>query len=152
MSTTTPAPAPTRPRPLVLSLKPRFAEALLDGSKTVELRKTRVNAPPGTKLIFYASSPTMAVVGTATLAAVDTDTPNRIWQRYRRGLGLTRQEFLTYLAASGTATALSVTDPRRLATAPTLTTLRQQSGFRPPQSYRYLSEIDPPELHSAACQ
>jgi len=83
-------------QPLVLSLKPRFAEAILDGSKTVELRRTRLLAPPGTCLVLYASSPVMAVVGTATLAAIDTASPTAIWRRHNSRVGLGRAEYDTY--------------------------------------------------------
>ena len=54
-----------------MSLRPRFAYAILSGAKTVELRRMRVSATPGTTIIIYASSPVMSVVGLATLAAVD---------------------------------------------------------------------------------
>ena len=53
-------------RTLLLSLRPRFAQAILSGAKTVEVRRRPVNAPPQTPIILYASSPTMAIVGTAT--------------------------------------------------------------------------------------
>jgi predicted transcriptional regulator len=76
------------PRPLLLSLRPRFAQAILDGTKTVELRRTRVSAPPGTLLVLYASSPVMAVVGVAPLADRDAASLATIWRRYRDKLGL----------------------------------------------------------------
>ncbi|SFO06949.1 ASCH domain-containing protein [Amycolatopsis rubida] len=60
-----------------MSLRPRFAEAILDGTKTIELRRTRVSAPPGTKLVLYASAPTMAVVGIATLIGIEIASPGK---------------------------------------------------------------------------
>src|SRR3954452_1110919 len=113
----TPAPVGRRQparRSLLLSLRPRFAQAILDGVKTVELRRTRVSAPPGTLLVLYASSPVMAVVGVATLIDRETDSSEVIWRTFGPRLGLSRVEFVDYLAGVENATALSVADPRPL--------------------------------------
>jgi len=134
-------------RPLVLSLRPRFADAILDGTKTVELRRTRLSAPSGTLLILYASTPVMAVIGTAILADRDTDTPSRIWRRHRPNLSLTKAEYDAYLAGASTATAVTVASPQRLPEPHTLAALRTRATFRPPQSFRYLSDQDPVQLH-----
>ena len=41
----------TTARTLLLSLRPRFADAILSGAKTVELRRRPINADPGTPII-----------------------------------------------------------------------------------------------------
>lgn len=137
-----------RGRPLLMSLRPRFAEAILDGSKSVELRRTRVSATPGTMIIIYASSPVMSVVGTATLAAVHTAKASTLWRKHRLHLGLTRREFDDYLSGTETASCLSVTDPQRLDNPLQLAWLRGHATFQPPQSYRYLAPGDPEPLHT----
>lgn len=129
-----------------MSLRPRFAEAILDGTKTVELRRTRLSAPDGTHLILYASSPVMAVVGTAVLIGRDTDTPARIWRRHRKHVGLLRTEYDEYFDGSETATAVHLGVPRRLATPWALSALRDTAKFQPPQSYRFVSDDDPVQL------
>ncbi|HEX6354758.1 ASCH domain-containing protein [Actinophytocola sp.] len=142
-----PEPQTSLLRPLVLSLRPRFANAILDGTKTVELRRTRLSAPNGTLLILYASTPVMAVIGTAILTDRDTDTPSRIWRRHRLSLSLTKAEYDAYLAGASTATAVTVASPQRLSEPYTLSALRTRATFRPPQSFRYLSDQDPVQLH-----
>src|SRR5262249_3864527 len=89
--------------PLLLSLRPRFAQLILAGGKTVELRRRSVNAPPGTLVILYASSPTMAIVGTARLRDVQVLDIESAWNRHRRRLGLSRTEFDSYLDGSANA-------------------------------------------------
>jgi predicted transcriptional regulator len=135
-----------RQRPLLISVQPRFAEAILDGHKTVELRRTRVAAPDGSLLIFYATAPTMAVVGLAILERRDTDLPNTIWRRYRHHMALRRDEFDAYLAGAHHATALTLRAPRRLNQAYPLAALRDEAPFTPPQSYRYIAPADPHSL------
>jgi len=149
LSTTQRETAEPPPQALVLSLKPRFANAILDATKTVELRRTRIAAPPGTRLVLYASAPVMAVVGFATLAATDTDLPERIWRRHRRNLGLNRGEYDLYLDGAKAATAVTIVDPERLTRPHALAALREETGFRPPQSYRYLTAVDPEVLRAA---
>ncbi len=138
-------------RPLLLSLRPRFAQAILDGTKTVELRRTRVSAPEGTLLILYASAPIMSVVGVARLSGRVSDTPSCIWQRYGSRTGLSRDEYDRYFVGSRIATAVLIETSRPLIHGFTLAKLREsQAGFRPPQSFRYLSERDPQPLRGLA--
>jgi predicted transcriptional regulator len=133
-----------------MSLRPRFAQAILDGVKTVELRRTRVSATPGTTIIIYASSPVMSVVGVASLLAVETGKPSALWRRHRRRLGLTRAEFDAYLDGTEIACCLSIGEPVTLPAPYALAWLRDQAAFRPPQSYRYLAHGDPEPLHLLA--
>ena len=137
-------------RALLLSLRPRFANAILAGTKTVELRRTRLSAPPGTPLVLYASSPIMAVVGTATLADRHTASPAALWRAYRDAMGLTREEFASYLAGVAQATAITIENPHALPDPFTLAWLRRHTGFRPPQSYRYIAQGDPTPLRDLA--
>jgi predicted transcriptional regulator len=133
-------------RPIVLSLRPRFADAILNGSKTAELRRQRVNAPPGTPVILYSSSPVMAVVGTARIAAIQTSPPDQAWRHYRHRLGLSRDEFNTYLDGSSIACVLELATVQTLDSPLPLHQLRLTATFQPPQSYRYLSANDPAAL------
>jgi predicted transcriptional regulator len=137
---------PSEQRPLLVSIQPRFADAILDGRKTVELRRTRVAAPEGSLLVLYATAPTMAVVGLATLHNRDTDLPNTIWRRYRHHMALRRDEFDAYLAGAHHATALTLRAPQRLAPIYSLAALRNEAPFNPPQSYRYIAPADPHSL------
>ena len=64
---------------MLLSVHPRFATAILAGSKTVEVRRQRVAAPPGTPVLLYATAPTMALVGMARIASVQVASPQEVW-------------------------------------------------------------------------
>jgi len=135
-------------RPLLMSLRPRFAHGILSGEKTVELRRIRVSAAPGTTIIIYASAPIMSVVGVATLAAVDIARPATLWRKHRTQLGLTRSEFYEYLVGAEFGCALSIANPQALPDPYTLAWLRAHARFQPPQSYRFLSDADPEPLHA----
>ena len=54
-------------RMVVLSLKPRFAEAILSGVKTVELRRTVPKIVVPTRALLYATTPVRALLGTCVI-------------------------------------------------------------------------------------
>ncbi len=135
--------ASTAPRTLLLSVHPRFARAILDGRKTVELRRQRVGATDGAVVILYATSPVMAVLGTTRLDSVESASPHEIWQRHGPNTSLTRQECLEYLDGCEIASALTLSDATALSAPVLLRALRATSPFQPPQSYRYVGLGDP---------
>ncbi|MFC5952997.1 ASCH domain-containing protein [Streptomyces pratens] len=125
-------------RAMLLSVHPRFATAILAGSKTVEVRRQRVAAPPGTPVLLYATAPTMAVVGMARIAAVHVASPGEVWSAHRGQTGITRREYGAYMSGATQASGLTMEDPVSFEEPVTLTALRSAGSFHPPQSYRYM--------------
>lgn len=134
------------PRTLLLSLRPRYATAILAGTKTIEIRRRPVTATPGTPIILYASSPQMAVVGTARLAGTTVCPPDAGWHRHHREFGVSRDEYEAYLDGATNAHLLHLTAVNRLNEPLPLRHLREQAPFQPPQSFRYIAAADPADL------
>ncbi|WP_327249217.1 hypothetical protein [Streptomyces sp. NBC_01320] len=65
------------------------------------MRRQRVAVPPGTPVIIYATSPVMALTGTARLTGVDTATPAQVWRRHRAACGISRAEYTAYDRVGG---------------------------------------------------
>lgn len=125
--------------PALLSVRPRFAEALLDGTKTVEIRRRRAHLADGTLCLLYVSAPVCALVGAIRVSGTDTDTPNALWSRWGDSAGLTRREFDAYLDGSTLPCAILVEAALPLPYAISLNELRRrQNDFVTPQSYRFL--------------
>lgn len=130
-------------RALLVSLKPVYAELILAGSKTVELRRVRPAVSPGCDVLLYASSPTREMVGRAKVAAVEVDSPEAIWAKHGADTGIDRMAFDTYFAGARSAVAITLRDPTRLRQRVPLPELRRRiAGFRPPQSFRYLASAE----------
>lgn len=126
---------------VLLSVRPRFAEALLDGTKTVEVRRRPVRLRAGAVCLLYASSPTSALSGALTLAGVDHGAPADLWRRHGSRTALTRDEYDDYLDGRPTACALVVAAPIVFHTPVPLAELRRRNdAFVPPQSYRYVND------------
>lgn len=126
-------------RALLLSIRPRFAQLVLDERKTVELRRKAPRVHVGALVLLYASSPEKALVGTARVAAINTGTPNAIWKSSSGRTSLTRSEFDEYFDGTDEAVAISLEDVSRLEPARPLHAVRDENDwFEPPQSFCYL--------------
>jgi predicted transcriptional regulator len=117
-----------------MSIRPRFAEAILDGRKLVELRRRRPPFVPGTLVLIYASSPLRRVVGWFEVGEVVAAAPGALWQQVGGGSSVSRKEFDTYFAGCEQAFAVSIAASGRLRPA--------KLPIRPPQSWQYLRPAD----------
>ena len=126
-------------RALVLSLKPRFADAILAGTKTVEVRRVMPRITVPTLALLYASGNERALVGTCVVRSVARYPADELWRRHGANTALSRPEFDAYLVGRDCGVALMLEHPESLAAPIPLNTLRQAHGFRPPQSLAYVS-------------
>ncbi len=129
------------PRALLVSVKPHYAGLLLTGAKTVELRRVRPKVGAGCLVLLYASSPTMEMVGTARISSVHSDNLDAIWRLHADQTGVDRSTYDAYFDGRDVAVAITLTDVRPLSRGVPLAELRRRiSGFRPPQSFRYMPQ------------
>jgi predicted transcriptional regulator len=131
-------PEPNTRFALLLSIQPRFAAAILDGTKTVELRRRPPLDLPDVAII-YSSGKTRSVQGIAWIKEVHTSSPNAIWKRFGPVSGVTRKEFFAYFDGSDSASAIELSSPLRAPSPMPLGALRVV-GLEPPQSWRYVDE------------
>lgn len=126
---------------IVLSLKPRFAEAILAGSKTVELRRARPNISGPIRALLYASSPAKALVGECVVQDVLSDDVDALCRGHCRTSSLTEEEFRRYFKGVQNGSALMLQDPLRVDRPVPLERLRTAApaGFRPPQGFCYIA-------------
>lgn len=134
-------------RMVLLSVRPRFAAALLDGSKTVELRRRRARIADGTVCLLYASSPTCALVGAVRVASTDVSDAETLWERHAEAMALARSEYDSYLDGASEPCAIVIAATTRFPQPIRLSELRRrQDRFVTPQSYRFLREREAPSL------
>jgi len=126
---------------VLLSVQPRFASALLDGSKTVEVRRRRAHIADGAVCLLYASSPTCALVGALRVATTEVGSAETLWSRYGDAMGLARGEYERYLDGAAQPCAIIVAATAAFSQPVRLPELRRRSrAFVAPQSYRFLSQ------------
>lgn len=128
---------------LLFSIRPRYAEQILAGTKTVELRRVRPNVQADCPVLIYASSPVMELVGIAKVRAVHTGSLEAMWSQYGHVSGVDRETFDNYFDGLEQAVVVELYAVERLRRGVPLLELRRRvSGFRPPQSFRYLGPAD----------
>ena len=126
-------------RMVVFSLKPRFAEAILAGVKTVEVRRTEPKIVVPTQALLYASAPVKALVGTCVIDSVRSADLATLWREHGSRSDLRHREFRHYFQGVGRGTALTLVQPRAFSQQIALEDLRAKpNGFRPPQSFAYM--------------
>jgi predicted transcriptional regulator len=125
---------------LLLSIRPKFAEQIFEGSKTVELRRVRPRVTAGDLVIVYASGHTKALIGAFQVGELVARAPGTIWKRFGSATGLTKSAFDEYFSGAPTAFGITIAHTWKLATPVLLPALRKlRHGFRPPQGYHYLA-------------
>ena len=123
-------------RVALMSIHPEYAEALLDGRKKVELRKSRF-ASDISHILIYATSPVQRVLGWARASHVEVDSPTRIWETHKEHAGIKRRAYRAYFQGHRRAIAIHIADPQRMSAPLPLSEI--EDGLKPPQSWQYLS-------------
>lgn len=125
------------PNVLSLSVKPEYAEHILDGTKKVELRRKFSKKWKGVRMSIYASAPRQAFVGEAKIQEVVSGSPVEIWSRFHDQVGVTRREFDAYTADTEEICALVLSDVFRYKGEVYLSQMPVYfpGELRPPQSY-----------------
>lgn len=72
---------------MLLSIKPQYAEMIIEGTKKYEFR-TRKCRDDIRKIIFYATAPQSQVVGEAEIEDVLVGPPTEIWKKTKQGSGI----------------------------------------------------------------
>lgn len=130
--------------PLLFSLKPRFAELVFMGEKTVELRRRIASAMTGREVFIYVSSPVRMIRGGFRVAKVWSSDPESVWSEVASRAGVAKAEYDAYFEGCGIAHALELSDVWEHEAPVEIDRVRRAlPGFRPPQSWRYVRE---PEL------
>lgn len=117
-------------RDVLMSIRPEYAEAILSGAKTFELRRRRPSFATGSRVVVYSSSPDRRLLGTFEAGVVHEAQLAELWKLVSGKAGVTRKVFEGYFRGCQCGYAIEVRSPKRLDPKP----LR----FRPPQSYLYL--------------
>lgn len=119
---------------ILLSIRPEYAEAILEGRKRYEFRKSR-SKDDVRRIIFYASSPRRRVVGAAAVEEILEGSPEDVWKITGAAAGITKEYYLSYYAGKDRAVAYKLKNIVRY-DAPK--ELSDYGICRAPQSFVYL--------------
>ncbi len=125
-------------RDVVLSIKPQYSEKIIEGKKTIELRRRfPISAPQGTFAYIYSTSPVRAMVGRAEIVDILKLPVHDIWRQFSKRAFIKRADFNQYFGGLDEGFALKFANAQALPRPLDLTELRERFGFEPPQSFLY---------------
>ena len=120
---------------LILSLKPQFAQKILDGSKLYEYRKRIFTRKDVDKVYVYATKPICKIVGCFRVEEVIEDTKTGIWAKTHIGGGISKAYFDDYFLNSDIAYAIKIGQVVKLDTP--IVPKEVIKDFHAPQNFMY---------------
>jgi len=124
----------------LLSIRPRHATNIFNGTKTVELRRTRPRLTGGSLAFVYVSGASKRLIGSFRVAEVIESSPLALWRSLRQQTAISRAEFDSYFEGTQNAFGIQIASVHLLPSPVHLTCLRNNwPGFHPPQTYRYFT-------------
>ena len=133
---------------IFLSIRPRYAEKIIDGTKTVELRRVRPKyISTGALVLMYVSSPVKSLIGAFKVNQVVENPLGDLWKLVQNRAGISRSEFDAYFEGASTGVGIFFNEIQLFHNPIELEDLKL-IGFRPPQGFRYakVSELASPRF------
>lgn len=122
---------------VVLSIKPKYANKIFDGSKKFEFRKRIFKNKDIHSIVVYASSPVQKVIGEFEIAEIINDRLEELWDQTHKDSGITKEYFDDYFSNKESGFAIRVINHQRFKEPKCL---KEDYNLNPPQSFAYLNE------------
>ncbi|PWU11123.1 MAG: hypothetical protein C5B50_24050 [Verrucomicrobia bacterium] len=124
----------------ILSIKPIYANQILAGSKTIELRKSSMGLRAGDVILVYSSAPEQKLSFWFRIECVEKLPVREMWSKHHQTLGINEEDYLAYfldvpLAVGFHVGAVHPLRPIHLAEVEELV-----PGFVPPQGIIWLKD------------
>jgi predicted transcriptional regulator len=140
-------------RDFLVSIRPSYADKIVEGAKTVELRRRfSEDIAPGAILLIYSTSPTQAIIGSAGIRGVRRLRLNDLWGQYGAEACIDRETFDGYFNGLEEGYAILLEDVRPFARHVAAADLKAKFGFVAPQSFMYLRQEYYPLLNHERAQ
>lgn len=129
---------------ILMSLRPEFADLIVQGRKSVEFRRRFSKKYEGATIVFYITHPVKRFMFTATVAKVDHRPKDELWNSYQAQGAISRYIFDRYFSGTSFGYAIHLSNlteiPNRL---PLKHAQEIDPGLRPPQSFQRLEPRSP---------
>lgn len=122
---------------ILLSVRPQYAELIVEGIKRVELRRTFSKNGKNKKCYIYSSSPTKAVIGECYITDIEELPIDTLWKKYSDDSMIGWKDFSTYFEGKETGYAIKLSKEKKYQNP-----IYIQDEFkmsRPPQSFCYIN-------------
>lgn len=130
-----------QPPEIVLSIKPNYANLILSGQKTIELRR-RFPQSISSRVValIYSTAPTQAIIGQVTIVSVEKLPITKLWNTTKGETFITKTDFDRYFSGLSEGFALRLEKPKKFNSPIVVSDLVERFDFLPPQSFRYIRQ------------
>jgi type I restriction enzyme S subunit len=120
---------------VLLSVKPKYAEKILDGEKKYEFRRAIFKKQDIEKVYIYSSSPVSKIVAAFEIEKILKDTPEKLWTLCQKYAGISKRDFFDYFKNSNAAYAIEMENVEVFKKP--IDPFNEFTNFKPPQSFYY---------------
>lgn len=122
---------------VILSIKPYYAEKILEGEKIYELRKSIFKNPNVKKVILYASSPISKIVGEFEIDYIIHKEVEDLWKKTKEFNCVDKNYFDEYFTNREKGYAIKIKKTKKYRNH---FCIKEKFGINAPQSFSYVSE------------
>lgn len=95
---------------VLLSIKPKYVRAILDGTKLYEFRKQIFRDRTRETIFIYSSSPEKKIVARFRVNEIIEGNPDYLWEEFWNVSGLEENEFFEYFSGKENGYAIRIED------------------------------------------
>lgn len=121
---------------VLLSIKPKYADLIFDGTKKFEFRRTIFKNENIKTIVVYASSPVQKVIGEFEIEMILNKDLAVLWKQTKKHAGIDEQYFFEYFINKEKGYAIKIKKTRKYRKP---LCLRDDFNLLPPQSFLYLN-------------
>lgn len=121
---------------VLLSIKPKFAEMIFEGTKKFEFRKAIFKNSEIKTVVVYASSPVQKVIGEFEIDSIINDQVDSLWQQTKKHAGIDEDYFNEYFFQREKGYAIKI---KKTIKYENPLCLRKDFNLTPPQSFLYIA-------------
>ena len=125
---------------ILLSIKPEYANRILEGTKKFEFRKHLAQGAI-TRILIYSSSPEKRIIGEVEVVGTLTMKKTPLWESTKTSAGISRKKFREYFSGCSLAHAYQLGKATKYDTPKNLA---DYGIAQAPQSFIYLKNSDTP--------
>lgn len=121
---------------VLLSIKPEFADLILNGEKQYEFRRVIFKSDLVKKIIVYASSPISMVIGEFEVENVLSLDTSKLWKLTKHNAGIDKAYYDDYFFGKEIGHAIKIKKPKRYKTHIDISNFNIKQA---PQSFAYIT-------------
>jgi len=122
---------------VLLSIKPKFAESILNGRKKYEFRKKAFSKKNIGRVYIYSTAPIKKIVGVFRINSIIEDRPSTLWHQLKDDAGISVEEFFDYFKDREIGFALEIAGVEKFENP--VDPKIMFPNFVPPQSFCYIN-------------